>query len=94
MIHTYFKKQKGIDVSNTYAGISLVIILIALFFSNFVILLLLQQPVYSQECTSQTTTNNNQGYAKVFLFIIIGSIIYLQGIYRDMANTDDIFLHQ
>jgi hypothetical protein len=77
IIHTYFKKQKATDVSNTYAENSLMIILIALFFSNFIILSLLQQPVYSQEGTSQTNTNNNQGYEKVFLFIIIGGIVYL-----------------
>jgi len=61
------------------------IILIALFFSNFIILSLLQRPVYSQEGASQTTTtNNNQGYDKVFLFIIIGGIIYL--IYKEFSK--------
>jgi HNH endonuclease len=77
---------KGTDVSNTYVEISLMIILIALFFSNFIILSLLQRPVYSQEGTSQTTTttNNNQGYDKVFLFIIIGGIIYL--IYKEFSK--------
>jgi HNH endonuclease len=76
---------KGTDVSNTYVEISLMIILIALFFSNFIILSLLQRPVYSQEGTSQTTTTtNNQGYDKVFLFIIIGGMIYL--IYKEFSK--------